>query len=213
MGESITEYNKWMLKHINSFVGKRIGKILDLGSGSGDFARLIGKDVTCVDNTGDYDKVIKCTAEKFLETNEESFDLILLKEVIHLIDTSPEFFLNLKKSLNINGSVIIITRPEQIDYPLFEEAKSLWKTGDKELIIKRLQEIDMEVNVVYDEFDTNITVNDWKECIRNRVWSTFENFTHEQLEYGIKEIELKEDGDRKIKESFRLIHAKRKIIE
>jgi hypothetical protein len=92
-------------------------------------------------------------------------------------------------------SILIITRPQiEIDYPLWSDAKEVWKQNQPS--IEEIQQDLMEagytnVKWTVESYPCDITLNRWIEMIRSRFWSTFSNFSDLELEDACNEITAK----------------------
>ena len=144
----IRSFNNFLLKQIKL---NKNSQILDIGCGRGKIlgslssklslkTKPIGLDIV---KHKDRDKRIifkKIDALRFLKKNKKKFDLILLKQTIHLFKIKDiKNILKLsKKMLNINGKIIIFTLdPLNNEIPTFSIMKKKLKKAlirDKKLI-------------------------------------------------------------------------------
>ena len=144
----IRSFNNFLLKQIKL---NKSSQILDIGCGRGKILgslssklslkrKPIGLDIV---NHKDRDKRIifkKIDALRFLKKNKKKFDLILLKQTIHLFKIKDiKNILKLsKKMLNINGKIIIFTLdPLNNEIPTFSIMKKKLKKAlirDKKII-------------------------------------------------------------------------------
>ena len=144
----IRSFNNFLLKQIKL---NKNSQILDIGCGRGKIlgslssklslkTKPIGLDIV---KHKDRDKRIifkKIDALKFLKKNKKKFDLILLKQTIHLFKSKDiKNILKLsKKMLNINGKIIIFTLdPLNNEIPTFSIMKKKLKKAlirDKKII-------------------------------------------------------------------------------
>ena len=144
----IKSFNNFLLKQIKL---NKNSQILDIGCGRGKILgslssklslkrKPIGLDIV---NHKDRDKRIifkKIDALKFLKKNKKKFDLILLKQTIHLfkIKDIKNIIKLSKKMLNINGKIIIFTLdPLNNEIPTFSIMKKKLKKAlirDKKII-------------------------------------------------------------------------------
>jgi len=123
-------------------------------------------------------------------------DHILLKEVIHhlpekdRVDIFRGMYSNLSSS---SGSILIMTRPQvEIDYPLWDAARIVWKNNQpsgQELISELEQAGFSNIVETLEYYPCTIPISRWKQMIRNRFWSTFSNFTDEELELACQGME------------------------
>ena len=141
-------FNNFLLKQIKL---NKNSQILDIGCGRGKILgslssklslkrKPIGLDIV---KHKDRDKRIifkKIDALKFLKKNKKKFDLILLKQTIHLfkIKDIKNIIKLSKKMLNINGKIIIFTLdPLNNEIPTFSIMKKKLKKAlirDKKII-------------------------------------------------------------------------------
>ena len=144
----IRSFNNFLLKQIKL---NKNSQILDIGCGRGKILgslssklslkrKPIGLDIV---KHKDRDKRIifkKIDALKFLKKNKKKFDLILLKQTIHLfkIKDIKNILKFSKKMLNINGKIIIFTLdPLNNEIPTFSIMKKKLKKAlirDKKII-------------------------------------------------------------------------------
>ena len=144
----IRSFNNFLLKQIKL---NKNSQILDIGCGRGKILgslssklslkrKPIGLDIV---KHKDRDKRIifkKIDALRFLKKNKKKFDLILLKQTIHLFKIKDiKNILKLsKKMLNINGKIIIFTLdPLNNEIPTFSIMKKKLKKAlirDKKII-------------------------------------------------------------------------------
>ena len=144
----IRSFNNFLLKQIKL---NKNSQILDIGCGRGKILgslssklslkrKPIGIDIV---KHKDRDKRIifkKIDALKFLKKNKKKFDLILLKQTIHLfkIKDIKNILKFSKKMLNINGKIIIFTLdPLNNEIPTFSIMKKKLKKAlirDKKII-------------------------------------------------------------------------------
>lgn len=200
--------------------------ILDLGAGSCRLAEMLLASskckIVCVDSSPEMLKIsgnsslktqtqrlIKiCTsAQEFVQNcRPNSFDIIILKEVIHhfprkQLDT---LITNLRAILQPNGTVLICTRPQRdIGYPFFNSALEAWAAvqPDYNIYIDSLVKAEYR-NIQCSELSlpVQIPLNEWIEFIRARIWSNFSSqyFSDFELEKGINELLRKYSSEQQI---------------
>ena len=200
------------IKSFNNFLLKqkklnKESKILDIGCGRGKIIgslstklklknKPIGLDI---ENHKDKDKRIifkKISAIKYLENNKKKFDLILIKQTIHLFNLR-----DVKKildyshsSLEVGGIILILTLDtKNNEIPAFSLMKQkLNQSFKKDIIIwKNILQLNITKNITKFNFKVNITKKNYIEMIEQRYISTLLNLNDLQILNGIKEIEAK----------------------
>ena len=201
--------SKSYVHSFNSFIIKQVklnrnSRILDIGCGRGKILgnlsnklRLLNKPIGIdIENHKDKSKKIifkKVDAISFISKTKINFDLILIKQKIHLLKKKQAIKLLsiCKNILNPNGKIVILSlEPKQNEIPAFLLMKKKLKislTKDKKLfnlILKNKAKIIIKKFV----YDVQITKTKYLEMIRNRYISTLLNFTDKQIKNGLNEI-------------------------
>ena len=201
--------SKSYVHSFNSFIIKQVklnrnSRILDIGCGRGKILgnlsnklRLLNKPIGIdIENHKDKSKKIifkKVDAISFISKTKINFDLILIKQTIHLLKKKQAIKLLsiCKNILNPNGKIVILSlEPKQNEIPAFLLMKKKLKislTKDEKLfniILKTRAKIIIKKFV----YDVQITKTKYLEMIRNRYISTLLNFTDKQIKNGLNEI-------------------------
>ncbi len=206
--EYIQKFNRFLLnqKKLN-----KNSKILDIGCGRGKIIgdlytnlnlrnKPIGIDI---ENHKDKNKNMifkKIDAMSFLLKTKENYDLILIKQTIHLLKfTQIKKLINIcKKRLNFNGKIIILSLdPNGNELPTFSLMKKDLKGSlkrDKKIfnLINRI-----EKNVIKKKFNFKVKIlkRKYLQMIKNKFISILLNYSKKQILEGIKEIDLNYDKD------------------
>jgi len=152
---------------------------------------------------------VKASAEDFLHppshdswrTQLGGYDQILVKEVVHhfkdedrvgifrgMREGLREFSSSETNNNNNNNmpSLLIITRPQiDIDYPLWDAARTVWKDNqpsaeDLEADLRAAGYSHIESTI--EPIECTISLSRWQAMVKSRCWSTFSNFTDDELE-------------------------------
>ena len=199
------------IKSFNNFLIKQTKlsqntQILDIGCGRGKILgclrsklklkkKPLGIDII---NHKDRDKRInfkKIDAFNFALKNEKNFDLILIKQTIHLVKLNviKKLLALLKKKLNPKGKILIFTLDTQTnEIPTFKLMrlklnKSL--NRDKKIlkIITKLYPYSIKKKFM---FSVKIDKKRYLEMVKNRYISTLIPLSKKQILKGAKEIEI-----------------------
>ena len=200
----INKFNKFLLKNIK--LNSR-SVILDIGCGRGKILgnlssklklknKPFGIDIT---EHKDKDKRInfkKIDALKFFEKNKYKFDLILIKQTIHLLNLSEiKQLLNIsKKNLTPNGKIFIFSiDTDKNEIPTFRLMQSKLSKSirrDKKLLKLIIKSNTKTIKKKF-FYRVKITKKKYLNMIQNRYISTLLTFTKKELNKGLREIHLK----------------------
>ena len=200
----IQEFNRFLLK-LNRLDSK--SNILDVGCGRGKILGLLSSKLKLINkpvgidliNHRDKDKRInfkKIDALSFFYKNKKKFDLILIKQTIHLLRFNEiKILLNkMNKSLNHKGKILIFTLdPEKNEIPNFNlMRKRLLKS------LKRDQKIFSFITKLYPKrtlekfsYEVKISKKKYIDMILKKFISTLVGLNNKEILKGINEIEFK----------------------
>jgi len=200
----IQSFNNFLLKQIKL---NSSSKILDIGCGRGKIlgslsSRLklknkpIGIDI---EKHLDRDKRInfkKVDATNYLKKNEIKFDLILIKQTIHLLQFKEikRLLVLCKETLNSGGKIIIFSlNTNQNEIPTFLSMKRKLKKSlnrDKK-IIQFILNLNFKALTKNFSFKVNIKKKKYIKMIQNRYISTLLSFKSKEINKGVEEINYK----------------------
>ena len=212
----INSFNKFLIQNTKL---NYESKILDIGCGRGKILEnlsnklnLINKPIGLdLENHKDKSKKMifkKIDALTYVKKIKFTFDLILIKQTIHLLKKKQAIkLLSICKSiLNPNGKIIILSLdPSKNEIPTFQLMKKKLKNSLKKdeklfnLIFKNQNKIIIKKFV----FNVQISKTKYIQMIKSRYISTLLNFTNQQLNNGLNEI--KKDYGKVLKFKDRLI--------
>ena len=212
----IKSFNRFILNQVKL---NRNSRILDIGCGRGKILanlsnklRLLNKPIGLdIENHKDKSKKIifkKIDALSYVSKTKITFDLILIKQTIHLLKKKQAIKLLsiCKNKLNPNGKIIILSLdPKKNEIPTFQLMNKKLRISLKKdeklfnLILKNQNKIIIKKFV----FHVQISKIKYLKMIKNRYMSTLLNFSNSQINNGINEI--KKDYGNVLKFKDRLI--------
>ena len=200
----INSFNNFLIKNIkinSSF------KILDIGCGRGKILGTLSSRLKLKDkplgidiiNHKDRDRRINFKKINVLNLslkNNQKFDLILIKQTIHLMkfDEIKRLIKLLKKKLNSDGKILIFTldtnKNEIPTFKLMKQKLNQSLQRDRKIlkIIKNLYPQRVKKNFI---FNVKISKKKYLEMIKSRYISTLIPLSKKQLDQGVEEIELR----------------------
>jgi len=185
----------------------RNSRILDIGCGRGKILsnlskklKLINKPIGLdIENHKDKSKNIifkELDAFTFISKSKIKFDLILIKQTIHLI--KKKHIKNLlsicKNRLNQNGKIIILSLdPIKNEIPTFAlmKKKIIFSLGKDKKLFDILIKSNPKIITKKFKFQVNISKHKYLEMIKNRYISTLLSFSEKQITDGLSEIKKK----------------------
>ena len=200
----IQSFNNFLLKQVKL---NRNSKILDIGCGRGKIlgslssrlklkSKPIGIDI---ERHKDRDRRIhfkKVNAIDFIKKNKKKFDLIMIKQTIHLLKYKEikKLIYACKMQLNQNGKILILSlETSNNEIPTFLlMKKNLKKSLDRDKkIIKYISKLYPKNKNKRFSFKVKISRDKYIEMIKNRYISTLLGFSLHEILKGINQINLK----------------------
>ena len=199
----ILKFNNFLTK-VNKLDANSV--ILDVGCGRGKIIgslsnklrlkiKPIGIDLV---NHKDKDKRIifkKIDELIFFSSNKKKFDLILVKQTIHLLKYNKikSLLLKMKKSLKPNGKILIFSLdPYKNEIPHFTlmKIKLLRSLNRDKSILKLISKLYPKRIIKYFSYNVKISKKKYIDMINKRFISILLNFKEEQIVTGMNEINL-----------------------
>ena len=200
----INSFNRFLIKNFNL---NSNSKILDIGCGRGKILgalnsklklkiKPLGIDIIKHKNRDKRINFKRIDALNYSSTDNQKFDLILIKQTIHLMKLAEikRLLRLLKKKLNAKGKILIFTlETNKNEIPTFKLMKNKLEQSlrrDKEIlkIITKLYPFRAKKKFF---FDVKVKKKEYLKMIKSRYISTLLTFSNKQLDFGVQEIELK----------------------
>ena len=204
----INSFNKFLIKNISI---NSNSKVLDIGCGRGNILgslnsklkfknKPLGIDI--IDHK-DRDKRInfkKIDAVSFFSTNKKKFDLILIKQTIHLLQLKQikNLINKMIHSLNPNGKIFILTLdPFKNEIPCFDlmKIKLLKSLKRDKKILRLISKLYSQTIIKKFSYQVRITKKKYTDMVSKRFMSTLLRFNSKQIVTGINQINLKYKKD------------------
>ena len=212
----INSFNQFILKQTNL---NRSSRILDIGCGRGKILENLSNKLRLsikpigidIENHQDKSKKIffkKVDALSFMSKTRITFDLILIKQTIHLLKKKQAIKLLsiCKNKLSLNGKIIILSLdPNKNEIPTFSLMKKKLKNSlnKDEKLFNLILKNESKMIIKRYIYEVKILKTKYLQMIRDRYISTLLNFTNKQIKEGINEI--KKDYRNKLRFKDRLI--------
>lgn len=202
-------YYSWLINKVSEYLElKQSDRLVDLGGGTGHIAKRIyehsklDNDILCVDpSQAMLDKAkelvgvipYNCDALKFSKEKDQHYDKMLLAGIIHYLDQKVEIFEGLFKQLYDKGKILIVTRPKRTSLPFFSKALESFDNSQTSLsdIENELKLTHFHIKVTKEIRAIKIPKLQWYKSLRERFMSHLSNFSNDEIEIGIKELEEK----------------------
>jgi ubiquinone/menaquinone biosynthesis C-methylase UbiE len=196
----IHSFNSFLLKQVKLDKNSRI---LDIGCGRGKILanlsiklklqnKPIGLDIESHKDKSERIIFKKIDAINFVSKTKITFDLILIKQTIHLLKKQQilKLLLICKKILSPNGKIIVLSLdPQKNEIPTFHLMKKKLNISLKK--DKRLFDMIIKGNpkTIIKKFIYSVRISKSKylEMINNRYISTLLNFTDKEIINGLNE--------------------------
>ena len=200
----INSFNRFLIRNFNL---NSNSKILDIGCGRGKILgalnsklkfkiKPLGIDIIEHRNRDKRINFKRIDALNYSSTDNQKFDLILIKQTIHLMKLAEikRLLRLLKKKLNSKGKILIFTlETNKNEIPTFKLMKNKLEQS-----LKRDKEILKIITKLYPYrkkkkffFDVKVKKKEYLKMIKNRYISILLTFSNKQLDFGAQEIELK----------------------
>jgi len=179
-------------------------KILDVGCGRGYLLRSLANKANLINipfgvepvkhegSIPHHIKIINSSINSFLDNNNIKFDVVILKQVLHLLNRNEReyFYYKVKNHLNDNAKIVFIHMNDQTEIPQFPIMKNRLKKSlnSHQYLLDELIKNFKLLKIDNFNYDVNISSKEYLEMIRNRYISVILDLNEEEIEKGIEFI-------------------------
>lgn len=179
-------------------------KILDVGCGRGYLLRSLANKANLINipfgvepvkhegSIPHHIKIINSSINSFLDNNNIKFDVVILKQVLHLLNRNEReyFYYKVKKHLYDNAKIVFIHMNDQTEIPQFPIMKNRLKKSlnSHQYLSEELIKNFKLLKIDNFNYDVNISSKEYLEMIRNRYISVILDLNEEEIEKGIEFI-------------------------
>ena len=176
-------------------------KILDVGCGRGHLLESLANKVNFIhkpigvepvkhENTiSQRIEIINSSINFFFQNNNSKFDLVILKQVLHLLDSNEReyFYQEIKKYLNNNGQIVFIHMNNQTEIPQFPLMGNKLKLSidSHHLLLEELNKNFKLLNIQNFTYSVKISLDEYLTMITNRYMTVLLDFSEEEIKEGI----------------------------
>jgi cyclopropane fatty-acyl-phospholipid synthase-like methyltransferase len=179
-------------------------KILDVGCGRGYLLRSLANKANLINiplgvepvkHEGPiphHIKIINSSINSFLDNNNIKFDVVILKQVLHLLNQNEReyFYYKVKKHLYDNAKIVFIHMNDQTEIPQFPIMKNRLKKSlnSHQYLSEELIKNFKLLKIDNFNYNVNISSKEYLEMIRNKYISVILDLNEEEIEKGIEFI-------------------------
>ena len=176
-------------------------KILDVGCGRGHLlenlalkANLINQPVGVEpvkhdDFVPQNIKIFHSSINSFLNENNFQFDLVILKQVLHLLtlDERKKFYHDIKNHINEDANIVFIHMNDQTEIPLFPlmENKLQQSLKSHKILLEELTQKFNLLKMLNFNYHVKISLEEYLEMISNRYMTVLLDLSKKEIEGGI----------------------------
>ena len=199
---SSKEYFEELSYHLIEFLEiSKEKNILDVGCGRGYLLESLAKKVNFIhkpvgvepvnheDTISPRIEIINSSINFFLQKNNSKFDLVILKQVLHLLNSNEReyFYSELKKNLNNNGQIVFIHMNDQTEIPQFPLMRNKLKLSidGHNLLLAELNKNFKLLKTQNFTYHVKISLEEYLTMITNRYMTVLLDFNEEEIKEGI----------------------------
>ena len=136
-------------------------------------------------------KPCRATADGFFTNTKDvpKYSKVLINESAHLFPDAEGTFREALNYLPSNGLLVMIVRATTSTFPMWASLKEKFAPISEDKFKEYLVKAGFNVQVMTEVGTVKMTKGDWYHRLRKRVFSTLYEFSDEQIEEGLKELD------------------------
>jgi len=176
-------------------------KILDVGCGRGHLLENLALNVNLIYQPVGVEpvkhddiklkniKIFHSSINLFLNENNSQFDLVILKQVLHLLtlDERKKFYHDIKNHMNKDANIVFIHMNDQTEIPLFPlmENKLQQSLKSHKLLFEELNLNFNLLKIFNFNYHVKISLEEYLEMISNRYMTILLDLSKKEIDEGI----------------------------
>ncbi len=149
------------------------------------------------------DGLIGCNTsadEFFVRSHQVKYNKVLMNECAHLFPDTLGTFRKAAEYLPQDGLLVLITRAVTSTFPMWQELKKKFTVHSENVFQEFLEQAGFRVQKTMEVYTIQMTKGQWYDKLRRRVFTALYEFTDEEIEEGLKELDRewfpgKQDSD------------------
>ena len=130
------------------------------------------------------------TADSFFSQHSTTpkYNKILINESAHLFPNPQETFYKAFEYLQEGGSLVLIQRCTLCTFPMWKALEEAFAPISVEQLMQYLERVGLQVTMTVKVGTAKMTKHDWCDKLRRRMFTILCEFTDEDIEKGIREL-------------------------
>ena len=200
--EYFNDLNKLLITKLKI---NHLSKILDIGCGRGYLLNNLSEKINFkttlngvepIKHKKNYNEKIKIynlSIQDFFKKNDDKYNYILIKQVLHLIPIEQRelLYIELKKKIFSNGKIVIMQMNEKFQLPCFPEMKKtlIKSLSQHQIIENELKNIFIKIEKEEFSFKVNISKKEYIDMIKDKFISVLSHLSKEDIKKGVQYIQ------------------------
>ena len=167
----------------------------------GFFALGLHNPILCVEPNADMLRVAEtregvqpylASADSFFQADCNTLpkcNKILLNECAHLFPDTQESFRKAHEYLPADGLLLLIQRSSVCSFPMWKALKAKFAIVSMDTFRSYLEKAEFDITVTVEVGISKMAKGEWYDKLRRRIFTILHEFSDEQIEEGLKELD------------------------